>query len=141
MTSTENSGLGHGSNGAPQGNLEEQLYPTQAAAITADGKPPKYAPSPKHVPGHGWGSDNPIRTIEEGQRLLDTGYHYGRQIYNITQDGIIVKFQPDNTPENGYHPYAVAKPRDIPAPVRKKMMQDGKLTHAQYTRLGKGKKK
>ena len=45
-------------------------------------KPPLYMPSPKH--DEGWGSNNPIKTQEEGQRLLDSGYRDGKQIYNVT---------------------------------------------------------
>ena len=100
-------------------------------------KPPKYIPSPKHDKG-GWGSPNPIKNVEEGQRLLDTGYKDSKQVYNVTSDGKIVKFQPDNSPENGYHSYEVSSPRDIPNNVRKEMENDGKLSKADSNKLRKG---
>lgn len=94
---------------------------------------------PKHDQG-GWGSKNPIKTQEEGQRLLDSGYHDGKQVYNITDDGIVVKFQPDNTPNNGYHSYEVSKPRDIPAGILKQMLADGRISRTEYNKFRKGKK-
>lgn len=139
MSSVQDSGLGHGTNGSPQTSIEEQSYPAKEAENEQRGTPPpKYVPSPKHEPG-GIGSPNPIRTTAEGQHLLDTGYPHGKQIYNITQDGIIIKFQPDNTPKNGYHSYRVSDPRDIPTAVRRRMLLDGKISRARYTRLRKGK--
>lgn len=54
-----------------------------------------------------------------------------KQVYNVTSDGKIVKFQPDNSPENGYHSYEVSSPRDIPNDVRKEMGNDGKLSKVQ----------
>lgn len=142
MAATNNSGQGHGTNGSPQETLEEVIYPTQSQANETDGvseKHPVYVPSPKHDQG-GWGSNNPIKTLEEGQRLLDTGYRSGRQIYNVTDDGVIVKYQPDSTPNNGYHSYEVSKPRDIPASILKKMLEDGKISRAEYSKFRRGKK-
>lgn len=144
MTSTNNSSLSHGTNGSPQSNIEEQLYSSQEAANeTSAGNtaPPRYDPSPKHEPGHNWGSENPIKTQSEGQQLLDSGYKHGKQVYNKTDDGIIVKFQPDNSPGNGYHAYEVSKPRDIPSSVLKQMLSDGKITKSEYNKLRKGKVK
>ena len=142
MAATNNSGLGHGTNGCPQQTFEEQIYASQVDvnenALYLE-NPPVYVPSPKHDDG-GWGSNNPITTQEEGQRLLDTGYHDGKQVYNITSDGVIVKFQPDNTPKNGYHSYEVSKPRDIPAGILKQMLDDGKISRAEYNKIRKGKK-
>ena len=143
MAATENAGLGHGTNGAPQESIEEQTYPNLEQFIeeNSDENLPVYDPSPKHEPGHNWGSINPIETVEEGQSLLDTGYHEGRQIYNVTEDGKIVKFQPDGTPNNGYHSYEVFSPPDIPPSVLKKMMEDMKITKSEYKKYLKGKKK
>lgn len=143
MAANSDSGLSNGTNGSPQSTFEEQLYPEQASAneSSASQQPvPKYAPSPKHEPGHNFGSPNPIKSVQEGQRLLDTGYQDGKQIYNVTAEGKIVKFQPDNTPNNGYHAYEVSKPRDIPAPVLKQMYKDGKITKSEYKKILKGKK-
>ena len=143
MAATEDSGLGHGTNGSPQGNIEEQTYPVQEEineSANGDSMPPKYIPSPKHEPGHGWGSDNPIKSDKEGQKLLDTGVHNGKQVFNVTDDGKIVKFQPDHTPENGYHAYEVTKPRDIPASVLKELLNNGKISRTDYTKFRKGKK-
>lgn len=140
IAATENSGLGHGTKGSPQGNIEEQTYPLQAAAnetLSTETKSPIYVPSPKHNPAHGWGSENPILTHEEGQRLLDTGYHEGKQVYNITSDGKIVKFQPDGTPYNGYHSYEVYGPPDVPVGILRKMLNDGKITKAEYNKMRK----
>ena len=144
MAATENTGLGHGTNGFPQYNIEEQTYPLQTAAneaLVAETRPPVYAPSPKHESRYGWGSANPIKTQEEGQRLLDTGYRDGRQIYNITSNGQFVKFQPDGTAENGYHSYVVYGMPDIPPYILKKMMVDGKISQSQYNKSLKGKRK
>ena len=65
-------------------------------------------------------------------------YINGKQVYNVTSDGKIVKFQPDNSPENGYHSYEVSSPRDIPNDVRKEMGNDGKLRKADSNKLRKG---
>ena len=143
MASTESTDLGHGTNGSPQTSIEEQIYPNEQEAIESDYSntaPPKYAPSPKHDPSHGWGSDNPIKSDKEGQHLLDTGIHDGKQIYNVTNDGRIVKFQPDNTPSNGYHPYEVTKPKDIPPTVLKQLFEKGQISHSDYMKFLKGKK-
>jgi hypothetical protein len=142
MTATSNSGQGHGTRGSAQVTMDELVYPSKVDSNESDSNfdaYPKYVPSPKHDAG-GWGSSNPIKTQEEGQRLLDSGYHYGRQIYNVADDGSIVKFQPDNTPDNGYHSYEVSKPRDIPSSVLKKMLEDGKISKSQYRKIRKGKR-
>ena len=76
MAATNNSGEGHGTNGSPQKTIEELFYPVQAEAnenSRSSERPPVYNPSPKHDKG-GWGSNNPIKTQEEGQRLLDSGF-------------------------------------------------------------------
>ena len=80
-------------------------------------------------------------TQADGQHLLDTGYRHGRQVYNITRDGIIVKFQPDGTPNNGYHSYAVFAPQEIPQSILKQMLHDGKIKKSDYNKYVKGKKK
>ena len=100
MAATNDSGTGHGTQGAPQGSIEEQTYPSKVSDNQAnDSTPaPSYLPSPKHEPGSGWGTANPIKSQAEGQKLLDTGIHDGRQIYNITDSGKIVKFQPSTPP-------------------------------------------
>jgi len=142
MAATNDSGLGHGTHGSPQETTEEIIYPIKAETNENTGgvdKAPIYDPSPKHDQG-GWGSRNPIKTREEGQKLLDAGYYDGKQVYNITDEGILVKFQPDNTPNNGYHSYEVSKPRDIPAGILKRMLAEGKISKAEYTKFRKGKK-
>lgn len=143
MAATNDSGLGHGSSGKPQTEAEEQNYPNAAAdneSTASTSKPPVYDPSPKHEPGHSWGSENPISSKEEGQQLLETGYPSGKQLFNVTSEGKLVKFQPDNSPNNGYHAYGVSKPRDIPSTVLKQMLSDGKISKAEYNKLRKGKK-
>lgn len=142
MAATNDSGQGHGSKGSPQQTIEENIYESQIVAnenTASPDNPPIYKPSPKHDDG-GWGSNNPIKTQEEGQRLLDTGYPDGKQVYNLTDSGIIVKFQPDNTPTNEYHSYEVSKPRDIPTSILKQMLEDGKISRAKYNKIRKGKK-
>lgn len=144
MAATENAGLGHGTIGLPQMTIEETIYPSQATeneASSVNIKPPVYVPSPKHEPRHNWGSENPIKTKKEGQQLLDTGYTHGKQVYNITDAGKLVKFQPDGTPNNGYHSYEVFSPPDIPPSVLKKMVDDGKISKSDYKKYLKGKKK
>lgn len=143
MGSTHNSGEGHGTQGSPQMSISQSEYSAKAdenERTSDEIKDPVYDPSPKHEEGSGWGSANPITTQEEGQKLLETGYRDGKQVYNVTKDGKVVKFQPDNTPKNGYHSYEVSKPRDIPSRVLKRMLNDGKISKAQYNRLRKGKK-
>lgn len=140
MCSDGNSGQGSGTRGAPQTTLESTI--AEHVAKTNDASLKKvYAPSPKHVEKGGWGSLNPITSDEEGQHLLDTGYPHGKQIYNVTKSGKIVKFQPANTPNNEYHPYEVDKPRDLPSKVRKQMEKDGLFSKADSNKLRKGKKK
>ena len=142
MAATNNSGQGHGTIGSPQQTIEEYIYVSQVNANenteNADNQP-VYKPSIKHD-NSGWGSNNPIKTQEEGQQLLDTEYHDGKQVYNLTDSGIVVKFQPDNTPMNGYHSYEVSKPRDIPIGILKQMLEDGKISRAEYNKIRKGKK-
>ncbi|MCQ2405762.1 MAG: hypothetical protein MJ067_00910 [Oscillospiraceae bacterium] len=142
MAATNDSGEGHGTNGSPQETIEELIYPAKVELNENGGSnesTPVYVPSPKHEKG-GWGSNNPIKTQEEGQRLLASGYKDGKQVYNVTDDGTIVKFQPDNMPNNGYHSYEVSKPRDIPASILKQMLSDGKITKVEYNKIRKGKK-
>ncbi len=80
--------------------------PSYGSSYSSQKLPPKYIPSPKHEKG-GSGTPNPIKTKEEGQKLLETGYKEpgGKQIYNITEEGKIIVYQPDNT--GGYHCYEV----------------------------------
>lgn len=141
MSSTSDSGQGHGSSGTKQKSIEELLYSAKVDVNEASVETKKsvYEPTAKHEKS-GWGSYNPIRTKEEGQTLLESGYKDGKQVYNITADGIIVKFQPDNTSNHGYHAYGVTKPRDIPARVLKQMLSDGKITRTQYNQFRKGKR-
>ena len=143
MASVYNSGLGHGTNGSPQGDIKEQEYPIQVndnEDSVQKTKLPVYRPSKKHEKGHNFGSINPINDQSEGQELLDSGYLDGKQYYNITRERIIAKFQPDNTPENGYHSYEVSSPRDIPPSVLKRMYSDGKISRNEYNKFRKGKK-
>jgi hypothetical protein len=86
------------------------------------------------------GSIDPIKTYSEGQKLLDNGYKEGNQIYNITENGDIVKFQPDKSPNNGYHAYKVTSTRDIPSSVLRRMRDDGKISKGAYNKLRRGKK-
>ena len=142
MAATDDSGLGHGSSGNPQTAIEEKEYADKVAkneAKTMEFSPPTYVPSPKHKPGHNWGSEDPIKSQNEGQHLLDTGYKDGKQVYNITDEGVIVKFQPEGMPQNAYHAYKVSKPRDIPSSILKQMLYDGKITPVEYNKYRKGK--
>lgn len=142
MAATENSGIGHGTSGSPQESIEEQIYPQKVSEnqSNASNSPPVYSPSPKHEPNSGWGSANPISSKEEGQKLLDSGIHKGKQVYNVTKSGKIVKFQPSSTPNNEYHAYEVTKPRDVPSSVLKQLLNQGKITKAEYNKFRKGKK-
>lgn len=142
MCSTSNSGEGHGSSGSPQTNIEEYIYPNQVSIneMLSDPVPPTYVPTRKHEPGSNWGSKNPIKTQEEGQRLLDTGFRDGKEVYNVTGSGKVVKFMPDNTPQNGYHAYEVSKPRDIPASILRRLLDANKISRSEYSRLLRGKK-
>lgn len=101
----------------------------------ADGK---YVPNPKHEK-NGWGSKNPIYDKDEGQSIINNGVEKGKQIYGITERGDMVKYQPDNTPEKGYHPYSIYKNRDIPTDVLKEWLKQGKITYAEYNKIRKGK--
>jgi len=46
-----------------------------------------------------------------------------------------VKFQPDGTPENGYHAYAITSPREIPTSILREMLRDGKISRSRYNRI------
>lgn len=143
MASTRDSKEGHGSIGSPQIMLEELRHAIKAeknAQTVMNFTQRKYQPSPKHKPPHNWGSKDPITSQTEGQTLLDTGYKAGRQIYNITKNGEIVKFQPTGTADNEYHAYEVTSYPDIPPEVLKKMYEDGKFSKAVYHKYLKGKK-
>ncbi len=143
MTASSDTGLGHGSQGSPQETIQELEYNYKRLKNEDKSKllkiPRLYKPSPKHNEIGGWGSINPIKSQEEGQNLLDTGYKKGKQIYNVTSDGKIVKFQPDNTPENSYHSYEVKNQREIPNDVLKDMLKDGKISNSLYNKIRKGK--
>lgn len=123
--------------------MEEEVYLVQnaenASKVSAD-RPLLYVPSPKHEPGHNWGTENPIKTIAEGQALLESGYKSGKQVYNVTREGRLVKFQPDNSRNHGYHSYEVFSPPDIPPMILRKMLQDGKITKVEYKKFLRGKK-
>ena len=142
MASTNDSGLGHRSGGVPQTDIEEQAYPEKAAEneeAASDETLPRYVPSPKHNPVGGWGSSNPISSQNEGQRLIETGYRHGRQIFNITDRGELIKYQPDGTPQNGFHPYIIRGIPEIPVSILRQMLRNGDITKVQYNRFRKGK--
>ena len=136
MCSSSNSGQGSGTSRAPQTTLENNIA-DHSAKVNDSSKKKVYAPTRKHAKG-GYGSENPISSDAEGQHLLDTGCQDGKQIYNVTKDGKIVKSQPANTPNNEYHSYKVNKPRDLPSRVRKRM--DCSLSPYQ-TNYGKERKR
>lgn len=138
MCSTGNSNRAHGTSGSPQTSLENSVSES-VSKVNGKRKPKVYEPTAKHEEG-GYGSKNPISSKQEGQQLLNTGYESGKQVYNVTKDGKIVKFQPANTPNNAYHAYEVHSPRDIPNKVLKQMLDDGKISKSEYNKLRKGKK-
>ena len=105
----------------------------------SDDVPRVYHPSDKHVPGHGWGSDNPIPDMQTGQHLLDTAYSSSsnKQLYNIYDDQII-KFQPDTA--TGWHAYAVTNTaKEVPTDVLKNMLNDDLISKPQYKKFLKNK--
>ena len=107
-------------------------------AAEGTGKP-IYKPSPKHDPTSGWGSPDPIPDIRTGQEVLDTAYSSSKtkQLYNY-YDGKLVKFQPDTV--SGWHSYEVANAaKEVPADVLRQMLDDGKITKAQYKNFIKNK--
>lgn len=85
---THDSGLAHGTSGSPQTTIDNSALEQKVNELKVT---PKYVPTKKHDVG-GFGSPNPVKTQKEGQKLLDTGYKDGKQIYNITDNGDIVKF-------------------------------------------------
>lgn len=141
MASTNNSGEGSGNKGSKQIKLEQLNYENKVKEneknLTNNEKA-KYSPTLKHQPRQ-WGSLNPIMSNEDGQELLETGYKYGKQIFNITKNKEIVKFQPDNT--GGYHSYTVLKQKDLPNKILKMFFKDKKITRAEYNKLAKRRKK
>ena len=141
MTGGNSGGIASGTPGTQrsieQENLEIRTRENEKRVkeeIENEKHPPTYDPSPKHSRG-GPGTPNPIKTAKEGQKLLDTGYHDGKQIYNVTERGEIVVFQPDNTPNNGYHSYEVTSPKNIPNSVLKQMLKDGKISNSDYKKI------
>ena len=135
MCSTRYSTLASGNSGSSQTSLDNQ----QLSSNNISNNQPTYAPSKKHEES-GWGSKNPITSNEEGQRLLDSSYPDGKQRYNVTKDGKFVCYQPDNTPQNGYHSYEI-NGNKVPSSVLKKMYNDGLITKVQYNKARKGSKK
>ncbi len=138
MSSGASIGIAAGTPGSQrtleQGNLERRAKENEDRVKESANHPPTYKPSPKHQKG-GPGSPDPIKTKEEGQKLLTTGYHDGKQIYNVTESGKIVNFQPTNTPDNEYHAYEVKEAKDIPASVLKRMLKDGKISQSDYKEI------
>ncbi len=122
--------------GAPAGTSNGPK--TKGNKEAAKEKGPKYAPTRKHEAG-GWGSPNPIKSQKEGQELLESGIQDGKQIYNVTKDGDIVKFQPDNTPQNGYHAYVVTDDKSISSSIAKKLFSAGKIDQKTYKKIIKNK--
>ena len=135
MASVKRCGEGIGNHGN-QTSLEQLNYVDRVNKNNHEEKL-IYKPSIKHEPGR-WGSPNPITNHMEGQKLLESGYKNGKQIFNIMDDGRVVKFQPDNS--GSYHSYEVSKPRDIPTNVLKKMLNDGKISKTEYNKIIKGKR-
>jgi len=139
MASTHNLGEGSGNKGSKQTKLEQMNYENKVKENENNIKNDnnyEYRPTKKHEFG-GWGSTNPILDYKEGQMLLETGYKYGKQIYNITKDKKIIKFQPDNT--GGHHCYEVYEQDDLPSKVLKMLFDDCKITKAEYSKLLKRK--
>lgn len=127
--------MGSGGSGRNVGNTYGSHDDGSPVGNESKGKP-TYAPSPKHESGHNWGSENPIKTQEEGQELLATGYSNGKQIYNVIPDGTIVKFQPDGTSENGYHAYLIESADEIrPRSILRQMLNDGKISKHRYNQI------
>ncbi|WP_019912133.1 hypothetical protein [Paenibacillus sp. HW567] len=123
-------------------NEMDGLGDVKAGKIEGTGEIPKrnYEPSPKHDPQSGWGSPNPIPDAQTGQQLLDSAYlsSKNKQLYNI-YEGKLVKFQPDG--ESGWHPYEVVNPaKEVPADVLRQMVNDGKISKADYNKMIKNNK-
>ena len=58
-------------------------------------------------------------------------------MYNY-YDGKLVKFQPDTV--SGWHSYEVVNPaKEVPTDVLRQMLDDGKITKAQYKNFIKNK--
>lgn len=117
-------------------NSENELKPIKGADETRI-----YKPSPKHDPVSGWGSPDPYYyDIEAGQKALDTAYFSSKdkQLYNITSDGKLVKYQPDTN--ETWHCYEVENPsKEVPADVLRQMKADKKITNVQYNKFTKNK--
>jgi len=154
MSSNNDSGIGRGAGSNSQTDLmeyeyermEEELFvgfdvpESEDSGGGVQDANPKYSPTSKHDKVSGYGSPDPIKSQVEGQRLLETGYKSGKQYYNITDEGKIVKFQPANTPEKEYHAYEVTSPRDIPPNILRKMRDEGKISPSDYKKFIKNKK-
>ncbi|MFM8454568.1 MAG: hypothetical protein ACKOAD_06415, partial [Gammaproteobacteria bacterium] len=105
----------------------------------------KYEPTPKHAK-NSFGSFNPIPDQATGQKLLATAYSSAekKQLYNV-YNGKLIKFQPDNTLNNGWHAYEVeagtsrSVTNQVPLIVLKKMCEDGLITRIQYNKWIKNK--
>lgn len=123
-----------GTIGQPQMKID---FGGTADRLTRRESKPTYDPSPKHDPKHTWSgaSVNPIKTHAEGQRLLESGFKNGKQIYNITDDGEIVVFQPANTSNNAYHSYGTDNRANLPAPVLRWLLTSGHISKSDYNKL------
>ena len=98
-----------------------------------------YKLSPEHDPASGWGSPDTIPDIKIGQEALDTAYSSSKtkQLYNYYDDKL-VKFKPETV--NGWHSYEVVNPaKEVPVDVLRQMLNDGKITKAQYKNFIKNK--
>lgn len=123
-----------GTIGHPQMRLD---FGAKASRAEATKPKPTYVPSPKHDPKHTWSgaSVNPIKSHTEGQHLLETGFKLGRQIYNMTDGGDIVVFQPANTSNNAYHSYSTDNRVNLPTPVLRWLLASGRISKSDYNKL------
>ena len=129
-----------GTIGRPQMRID---FDGEASRTEATKPKPTYEPSPKHDPVRHWdgASINPIRSHKEGQHLLETGFKLGKQVYNITEHGEIVKFQPTNTPKNEYHSYGAEEKQSLPTPVLRWLRDRGAISRGEYTKLVNNKQR
>ncbi len=115
------------------GTVNGIIQTAQGAGISLASNGNLYVPSPKHNPNSGWGSKDPFYDdASEGQKALDNAYSSSKnkQLYNV-KNGKLVKFQPDGN--GGWHAYEVQNPaKEVPTDVLRKMLDDGKITKAQY---------
>lgn len=92
----------------------------------------KYVPSPKHIPGYGWGTENPYEDILM-QALLEIAVGVDEKelvLYHV-YNGIFLEFRYDNA--GGYHAYPIPS-QEVPSEIMQVFYRQDLITQKQLKR-------